>query len=130
MPRNTFERRLDILSANVGYGDLEGEVRVDRVYAAVQHNNREYRHPRGGGPDFLGGPLRDNISRHAGHLADGLLDGKLNDHMAENMEELCEAVEREAPVDQNNLRRSAAPTVTDDGRVVYNRPPGVPRLER
>lgn len=94
-----------------------------------QHEDLTLRHPRGGQAKFLEAPLVENADRYMQHLADKLLepDG-LKDAMVDNVEDLSTQVSRLAPVDFNNLRRSAHPTVTDGEVVVYDRPPEQRRL--
>lgn len=48
--------------------------------------------------------------------------------MVDNVEDLAGQVATTAPVDLGNLRDSAHPTVTDQGGLVYDRPPAQHRL--
>lgn len=122
-----WDRKLGALEARVGMGSLQGRITVDQRYAAVQHNRKDFRHPRGGQAEYLSQPLIRLLPEHMQHLADGLLDGTLVDKMADNMEELSQEVNTLAPLDTGILRNSGHPTVIDNGATVYDRPPLAPR---
>lgn len=86
-------------------------------------------HPGGGQAHALQQALYQQIDLILRDLADGLLseDGlqeagrKAAERMAQRYYEL-------APFEFGDLKGSTHPTVTDDGEVVYDRPPGVHRL--
>jgi hypothetical protein len=124
----TWRQRLAVLERNVGHGALAGQYRVDQRYAAYQHNTEGLRHPRGGGPRYVSIPLESRHREWYRGLASGLLDGSVAARMAEAMDDLDGQVRILAPLDQNDLRRSGAYTVTDDEAVVIQRGPDVPRL--
>lgn len=124
----TFEARIDELIDMVGPGSLDGTLVVDQVYAQIQHEALDFKHPRGGGPYYLHTPLYASSDMFFQHLADHLLDGHLVQAMIDNMESLSEAIKLTAPVEFNNLRRSGHPIVTDNGSVVYDRAPEQHRL--
>lgn len=119
---------------------IGGDVTVDQVYAApiergfwetgplAGHTN----HPRHGGQThFLRDGLHENADLYLQNLADDALEpGGLYRAMVDNVEYLSAQVEQRAPVEFDNLRRSAHPTVTRDGGVVYDRAPAVTRLSR
>lgn len=126
--RGTWRERLDILETNVGRGTLVGGYSVNQRYAAVQHVRKDYKHPRGGGPDYVSAPLAYRFTSWYQAIADHLLRGGAADRMADAMEDLDHQVTVLAPLDLNNLRQSGHPTVTDDGAPHYDRPPRVPRL--
>ena len=128
MPQGTWRQRLTILERMDGSGVLAGEYRVDQRYAAYQHNTEGLRHPRGGGPRFVTIPLEARHREWYRGLAAGLLDGSLAPRMAQAMDDLDGQVRLMAPLDENDLRRSGAYTVTDDGAAVIQRGPDVPRL--
>lgn len=128
--RSTFRQRLAQLAATVGDGDLVGTYTVGQRYAAVQHVRRDYRHPRGGGPDYVSIPLRARHRVWFRGIAAGLLSGRAPARMAASLEDLDAQVRRLAPVDLGNLRRSGAVVVTTTGTPVYRRPAEVPRLPR
>lgn len=50
------------------------------------------------------------------------------DGMRHAVDHISDQVAVLAPVEFDDLRRSAHPTVTDDGAIVYDRPPEQPRL--
>jgi hypothetical protein len=126
--RGTWRQRLDKLARNVGSGALVGQFVVDQRYAAYQHVHKELRHPRGGGPDYVSVPLAARHREWYRGIAAGLLDGSASAQMADAMGDLDGQVRILAPLDENDLRRSGSYTVTDDGAVVIQRPPDVPRL--
>ena len=123
-----FEDRIAELAERVGRGALTGSVEVNQIYAHYQHNSLDLRHPRGGQPLFLEQPLYDKAREYVQHLADGVLEGELTAAMADNMEDLSGQVAEKAPIEFGNLRQSGHPTVTDEGRTVYDRPPVQRRL--
>lgn len=50
-----------------GRGDLrtlDVEVSFNTIYAARQHEERDWHHPLGGQADYLGAPLRANLGRY------------------------------------------------------------------
>jgi hypothetical protein len=128
MPRSTFRARLDELAQRVGDGPLIGRYAVDQRYAAVQHVRRDYRHPRGGGPDYVSAPLRARHRAWYRGIAAALLRGRADVAMADALEDLDQQVTVLAPVDLGNLRQSGSITVTSAGRPVYVRPARVARL--
>ena len=126
-PDGSFFDGIEQLRAQVGHGLLEGAVEVDQLYAQYQHEGLDFNHPRGGQALYLGGPLTASQNSYMQKIADTLLDD-VDAGMKDVVEDLSAQVGRLAPIDLNNLRRSAHPTVTDDGDVVYDRPPDQPRL--
>lgn len=130
MPMSTFAERIDQLKEMVGSGDLTGMVEVDQRYAAIQHNSLDFRHPRGGQALYLSQPLMTHRDRYLQHYADRVLSDGGEGAMAENMEDLAEegGVATHAPVLYSNLRASGHPSVTSDGKTVYDRPPRQRRL--
>lgn len=126
---STFFDRIDELAERVGHGTLRGTVKVDQVYAHVQHEDLTYQHPRGGGPKYLEGPLHEQHRDYLERVARATLGEEGPDPaMADAMESLSGEVSRKAPVEFGDLRESGHPSVTSDGEVVYDRPPETPRL--
>jgi hypothetical protein len=125
--RSTYRARLDELAQQVGHGKLVGRHLVNQPYAAKQHQERTYRHPRGGGPHFVSDALVRNQSGWYRAMAEGLLSGRAYLAMADGMESLARATSTDAPVEFGRLRASGHPSVYDGGRVVYDRPPVAPR---
>jgi len=136
----TFAARMEKLAEMVGDGDLVGKLVVDQRYAAphergfwvsgpnagVQIRN----HPQGGKEHFLRDPL---LERGPTEYTQRLARMALQEHgllraMAENMEDLDRAMHGQAPHLFGDLRNSGHPTVTDQGRLVYNRAPRRHRL--
>jgi hypothetical protein len=124
----TFDERIGALAEQIGFGSVIGSVEVDQVYAHYQHENVALRHPRGGGPFYLTAPLMERWELYMQNMADALLDGRLREAMAENMEDLSREVSERAPIEFGFLRGSGHPTVRDDGVVTYDRPPLYHRL--
>lgn len=116
------------LRDQVGAGKLTGKLRVDQIYAKYQHERLDLKHPRGGGPKYLEGPLFARYQDYLQHLADAVLSGDLEDAMAKCMEALDSAMGAAAPIDHNNLRRSGNPRVYSNGRKVYDRAPHQRRM--
>lgn len=99
------------------------------IDAHFQHERLDLRHPRGGGPKYLETPTISSASEHMQSIAKTVLEpGGPADGMREVTEHISEQVKILAPVEFDDLRRSAHPKVTDDGEVVYDRPPEQPRL--
>lgn len=124
----TFNERILELARRVGYGDLEGHVVVDQVYARLQHEDLTLNHPRGGQAKYLEQPLHTDHGRYLQNIADAVLDEGPVSAMTEAMEDLSGQVERYAPVLFENLRESGHPMVVDGGRTVYDRAPKQRRL--
>jgi hypothetical protein len=138
----TFHEGVEALKEMVGTGDLSGAVEFDQPYAWNQHEMgwlnfmgrygpkpiREYHH--GGGPKFLQAPMFGEAQTFLQHLADGLYEPEgLVRAMGENMAELAELAAAGAPFETGALKGSAHPMVLDDGVVVWDQPPEVPRKE-
>lgn len=125
-----FVDRIEALRKEVGGGHLVGRVVVDQIYAAAQHEHLGWRHPEGGGPKYLEGPLFARRAQYMEMLARGVLDGTLRDQMVAVVEDLSGQVYENAPVEFSDLRASAAPAVLDGGRYYYQRKPNRRRLSR
>lgn len=131
MVKGTFGAGLDHVKEAVGGGRLVGTVEVDQVYAHNQHEHPEYHHPDGGKAFYLRDPLFQGTVRYMQHLADNLVteEGfKLNEAMAENMENLSDRVYEQAPWEFADLRASGHPKVTSNRETVYDRAPLRARL--
>lgn len=126
--KGTWRSRVDQLERNVGRGALVGRYAVDQRYAADQHVQQNYRHPRGGGPNYVSIPLQARHREWYRGIAAGLLDGSAPARMADAMDDLDGQVRVLAPLDENDLRRSGQYAVTDAGAVVIQQAPEVPRL--
>lgn len=138
---STFYDRIDELREKVGTGPLVGTVEVDQIYAYNQEvggwiNFLGYRGPHtlaprhGGEVGFLANALSSQRDEFLRKLADGVLgeDGITN-AMIDCAEDISAYVAINAPVETTDLRRSGHPWVTDDGAVVYDRPPLAPRRD-
>lgn len=112
----------------VGQGKLVGKIRVNQVYAKYQHERMDLSHPHGGGAKYLQRPLYERSGSYLQSIASQILDGDPARAMARSMEALAGAMSSAAPVEFNNLRRSANPKVYDNGALVYNRAPEQPRM--
>lgn len=127
-PPSTFDARLAELARRVGSGRLVGSVERDQAYAQYQHEGIELRHPQGGQAKYQEQALLGGHRDYLQHLADHVLDGGLVDAMAQVMERLDDESAALTPRDTTVLARSGAPVVRSAGRVVWSRPPQVPRL--
>jgi hypothetical protein len=126
----TFQAKMDQLDAIVGHGEVEGKVIVDQVYAKYQHEGLDLKHPAGGGPKYLGGPLLIQHREYYGRIADRLLDAGPIGPMIANVEDLSLQVFENAPIEFGDLRASGHPSVKDGGAMVYDRAPNCHRLTR
>lgn len=127
MTGGNFGARLDELERQVGTGTLSFAVEFDQVYAKIQEVRDDFKHPRGGQAHYA----RDGLLMHTDEYLQTIADHFLEDPVKgciEAVEVQARRSENLAPVEYVNLRRSAHPTVTDDGAIVYDRPPDVPRL--
>lgn len=122
--------RLEQLIHAVGDGDIEARCVVDQPYAQDQHENMEYRHPRGGRARFLGGPLVEQADHLMGVVAESLVTPEGTDivgGMTRVAETMSGFVEDNAPRLNEVLRYSGHPQVVDNGQVVYDRAPKIHR---
>lgn len=127
----TFSARIAELRRITGAPErLRGQVTVDQVYAHYQHERLDLRHPRGGHALYLQAPLFDHFSQYLDRYAREVLDDGGHRAMARAMEHLSDQVEREAPVEFADLRRSGHPEVHSGIRTVYDRQPKQHRLTR
>lgn len=138
---STFDARIRELADQVGHGKLVGKVIVNQPYAASQEEGYWKtgplagvvikHHPRGGQAKFLADPLKANFPRYFQDMAgqafqvDGLVRA-----MHSSVEDLSGFVFQLAPREFEDLRNSAHSSVTDDGKVVFDRPPVRARLSK
>lgn len=83
-------------------------------------------HPHGGQAKFLETAL--HTGAYFQEIADTVLEGGAVDGMINAVEKLDNDSAQLTPKEATVLARSGHPTVTDDGAVVYDRAPEVPRL--
>lgn len=124
----TFGERITELIESVGEETLTGSVVVDQVYAQVQHERMDFKHPKGGQAKYLSGPLLEKHQKYIGDLADNVLHGSLVGAMTDAVEDLSQEVFDKAPRDFWDLRESAHPRVLNGDMPVYDRAPVVHRL--
>lgn len=125
---STFFARTDLLLEHVGNQDITARVIVDQVYAHYQHERLDLRHPRGGGAKYLEKPLYDHYGQYLKQYARRVLDDGGQRAMKNAAEHLSDEVEFTAPREFGDLLRSGHPVVTQDGHVIYDRPPKQHRL--
>jgi hypothetical protein len=125
---DTYQEKLRQLEKQVGDGVLRGELVVNQAYAAKQHVTQHYHHPRGGGPNFVSGPLMRSHRGWYRQLARNVLHGDLSREMKDIVDEWARQAAQAAPIEDGPLRGSMSPRVYDDGKQTYHRPPAVPRL--
>lgn len=124
----TFGARVTELRERVGTGHTIGHVEVDQAYAQYQHEGVEFRHPLGGQAKFLEAPLMERYRDYLARIGRDVLDEGVVGPMAANMEDLSREVFERSPLEFGDLRDSGHPTVEDDGKTVYDRPPMAHRL--
>lgn len=128
MPRQgTFDGRMAELAQRVGSGRLSGSVERDQAYAQFQHEDMSLVHENGQAK-YQETAL---LAGHEGYLrtlAGAVLDGDLEQTMAEVMERLDGDSAALTPKDTTILARSGHPRVRSGGQVVFERAPEVPRL--
>lgn len=123
-----FGARIDELKALVGEGNLVGQVNVDQVYSHYIHERLDLNHPRGGQAKFLETALYSNASEYMNGIADKVLEGGARDGMVDAVEKLGKHSGELTPKLLTLLAHSDHPKVTDNGAVIYDRSPEVPRL--
>lgn len=124
----TFSERMTHLVGRVGEGDLVGSVVVDQVYARYQELGYSFRHPRGGQAEYLSTALYSVFQAQFEEMARELLELGPVPAMKRGVEEIVSRMAAKAPREFANLSLSGHPTVTDNGDVVYDRPPVQHRL--
>lgn len=135
--KGSFGDRVDALKEIVGQGRLEGSVEFDQLYAFNQEvgywedflGHEGPKEMERGHPHFLGGSLTAEADPIMESMADHFLKEGPTVGMIEGAERLADTSAAAAPVEFGDLADSAHPMVTDDGAVVYDRPPVVPRLD-
>lgn len=130
MPKGEFVASLERLVRETP-GKVTGSVVVDQIYAHYQHAHPEFRHPRGGEAFYLSTPLFGKASTYLRWIGEDAISARgvdLRRGMVRVVEDLSMEVYHRAPWEFDDLRRSAHPTVTEDGTVTYDRKPEVGRL--
>lgn len=125
----TFGQRTRFLEQQVGSGKLTMGLTVHQPYAADEHEELHYKHPRGGGPKYVQDPFFSNLVNFIHILANNAVtvDGSdLRDAAQVIAREMNQFVERKAPVKTNVLRRSGSAYVLDDGQEVFRIPQRAP----
>jgi hypothetical protein len=126
----TFDARIDELRKMVGSGKITSAVLVDQVYAHRIHEELAWRHPRGGTAKYLERPLMEHYRDYIEDYAKTVLDDGGQAAMKRSAEHLSDEVEITAPREWGDLLKSGHPSVTQDGRTIYDRPPKVHRLTK
>lgn len=124
-----FIARTNQLMEKVGRGKIEASVKVDQVYAEMQHEGREFRHPRGGKAGFLRDPLVQGTPRWLRQTASQMLDRPMVSIFVDIADDLSGGVAEEAPIFFGDLRSSGEPRVKEGGRFVW-RGTSAPRLSK
>lgn len=123
---------LERLARAVGSGEIVASVTVDQPYAKRQHEELEWKHPRGGQAKYLEGPLFANYAELMQEIANSLITKDGSDivgGMTRAAEEMSGWVEDKAPRLDHILRYSGHPQVIDNGTLAYDRPAKAPRVE-
>lgn len=126
-----FSERLDELEFAIGHGDLEMSNEVDQVYAAYIEFGDGFKHPRGGQAHYARDGLYDHIGTYMEDLAARAITetgSDLSGAAIDVANKIRENTAEHTPREFDNLMRSGHSKVTDDGEVIYDRPPDVPRL--
>lgn len=133
---DTFDERMTLLRELVGKGITEGEVEVNQVYAHYQDSGEgpngkpaaTFEHPRGGIAGYLSDTLTGMGPEVAQRWADSISEERpMTAATIESVDELVEDVHTLAPREFWLLRNSASGKVSDDGRVVFDKPALMPR---
>jgi hypothetical protein len=129
----TFDRRIAHLSREVGVGNIVAHCEVNQPYAQNQHETESFDHHGVGRSHYLGGPLLENIFTTMQEIAGRVITengSDLEKGMIDVSEKMARYVLTNAPKDTHRLSLSGHPSVTDNGSVVYDRPPIAAREER
>ena len=124
----TFNRRITTLDQRVGDTKLTGSVVVDQRYAKYQHERLDLRHPRGGKAKYLADPLYQLHRPILMMIGREVLSVGPVPPMIRGVEWISKEVGVQAPIDENDLRRSGNPRVFDELGSHYDRKPTRPRL--
>lgn len=133
----SFFDRIDYLATQVGHGTIRLKVRVDQIYSHYIHEgvSRFTGAPlimhEGGESHFLRNPLFEHNDKRMEAIALRTItaDGSdLKGAFIDASEELSRDVYDRAPREFGDLRASGHPSVEDNGKPVYDRPPHVHRL--
>ncbi len=109
---------------------VKATVTVDQVYAEIQHEALEFRHPRGGQAKYLEEPMFSHYGGWMQDFANGLLreGSRADEGWADVGRNLKDVVRTHAPVEFGDLRESAALRVQAGGATIVNEPARQPRL--
>lgn len=132
MTATAIDRLQQLINA-VGTGESVSSCIVDQAYAQAQHEELAWHHPTGGRAKYLEGPLFEQADEIVRIISDHLItkDGSdLEKGMIEVAEKMSIFVEENAPKDEgvHELSESGHPMVHDNGVLVYDRAPKVPRI--
>lgn len=126
-----FDARMQHLIDSAGVGVLTAEVTVDQVYAKYQELRDDLRIHLEGQHHYLRDSLFEQSDDVMREWADGLVtaDGSdIRSATGRNAERVSQGVFERAPLEFGDLKASGHPVAYDNGAVIYNRPPMVPRL--
>lgn len=126
---SSFDVRIEELKLKVGDGLLDIRVEFNQAYAHRQHEDLTFKHPHGGGPQYLRKALYEGVGVYLTFLAQGVLSTDLDSAAIAVSEMFANRASNNAPVRAANLRGSAHPSVISNGAVIYDRPPAIPRLD-
>ena len=122
-----FDVKFDELMAEIGRGVLKATVTFDQAYAKRQHEDMSFKHPHGGGPQYLRRALYEYVDEYMTIIAGrGLTNVKQS--MTLVAEELARHASDNAPKRTAHLSNSDHATCTDNGVTYYDRPAPVGRL--
>lgn len=126
---DTFNRKIDELARRVGPGYITAKCVVDQPYAQNQHQSVWFKHTNGRA-FYLGAPLLENSLDLVASIARSVLTPSgpmIRLRMIEIAEALARYVLENAPKETGQLSLSGHPSVTDNGVIIYDRPPITPR---
>ncbi len=127
----SFDERTRFLESQVGTGDLVMGLVVHQPYAADQHVEGHYKHPKGGIARYVEIPYaaqRNDFLRELARNAVTEGGSDLNDAATSVAKQLDEIVRKNAPDMLNILKRSANVYVTDNGRETFRQSQKAPFL--
>lgn len=121
----SFDERIRALEEAVGSGKLVMGHTTHQPYAADEHVERHYKHPRGGRPFYIEDPfhadLNDNLRKLA-HNAVVATGSDLVDAAKDIAKSFDDNLRANAPLEFGTLKESGNPWVEDNGVRVWEKP--------
>jgi hypothetical protein len=120
----TFAERTLRLEEEVGGGKITAGIVVHQPYAADEHVERHYKHPRGGKSHYIEDPFFHDLNDNLRSIARNVVTPEGSDLFG-TMKDIAESFDRalkfNAPVEFNTLRESGNVYVAEGSRKVWEK---------